>query len=253
MNFKLKTLVAAVALAAIAGQASATNIGNDVTAAGGSDLFFFATNSDGASFIQDLGLQSLDASSFNKAVGSAYSSFVSGSSDASSIAWGVAAATFSGTVGQKYVDFTVSAGADTSALANGNIGSVASGTSGTLHNIIAAGTSAQAAVSSTTGIYSTAAGANWAVYANGPGSDFLGNFPFTIDNSVGTTGVLFEKAATAGTGAASVLASQTTLGQFGFNGTTLTYTVAAVPEPETYGMLAAGLLMLGAVARRRKV
>jgi hypothetical protein len=29
--------------------------------------------------------------------------------------------------------------------------------------------------------------------------------------------------------------------------------VAAVPEPETYGMLAAGLLMLGAVARRRRV
>ena len=28
--------------------------------------------------------------------------------------------------------------------------------------------------------------------------------------------------------------------------------VAAVPEPETYGMLAAGLLMLGAVARRRR-
>ena len=32
----------------------------------------------------------------------------------------------------------------------------------------------------------------------------------------------------------------------------LTYNVAAVPEPETYGMLSAGLLMLGAIARRRK-
>jgi hypothetical protein len=32
----------------------------------------------------------------------------------------------------------------------------------------------------------------------------------------------------------------------------LTYTVASVPEPETYAMLLAGLGMMGFVARRRK-
>ncbi len=36
------------------------------------------------------------------------------------------------------------------------------------------------------------------------------------------------------------------------SGNNLSYSVAAIPEPETYGMLAAGLLMLGAVVRRRR-
>lgn len=42
-------------------------------------------------------------------------------------------------------------------------------------------------------------------------------------------------------------------GTFSFDATTnqLTYSVAAIPEPSTYALLGAGLVMLGAIARRR--
>lgn len=39
---------------------------------------------------------------------------------------------------------------------------------------------------------------------------------------------------------------------FTFDGTTLTYQVSAVPEPQTYAMLLAGLAAVGFVARRRR-
>jgi hypothetical protein len=41
-------------------------------------------------------------------------------------------------------------------------------------------------------------------------------------------------------------------GNYQYDSTRLTATIAAVPEPETYAMLLAGLGLMGAVARRRK-
>jgi hypothetical protein len=78
-------------------------------------------------------------------------------------------------------------------------------------------------------------------------------------NAVGTTNVAFDTLTTkAGRGAVPAVTAFAPTNGNGFafatgaNGLALTYNVASVPEPETYSMLAAGLLMLGAVARRRR-
>jgi hypothetical protein len=148
---------------------------------------------------------------------------------------------------------TVSIGGDTTGLTNSDVGSIA-GATGAINNVILSATPAQVTVANTAGIYSTCAGANWVVFngANDFGGVTTNNASFTAGNAVGATGIEFLSASFVGV-VPSALAGQTVLpGTLSFSGSSLDYTVAAVPEPETYGMLAAGLLMLGAIARRRK-
>lgn len=90
-----------------------------------------------------------------------------------------------------------------------------------------------------------------------PPSDALGSLNFNMSNAVGATSNLalttssdeFDGfAAISGTR----LGNSQGFGVAGFNGTTLAYTVAAVPEPGSVAMLLAGLSAIGFVGSRRR-
>jgi hypothetical protein len=90
---------------------------------------------------------------------------------------------------------------------------------------------------------------NWAI---GLQHNLAGKITFNADNVIGQNADMFKlSTASLGTSPAVVSTLLATPTQWSFDGNTLQ--IAAVPEPETYGMLVAGLMMLGAVARRRRV
>lgn len=76
------------------------------------------------------------------------------------------------------------------------------------------------------------------------------NTPYTI-NQIGDGSMSFYKVAYNLAGGPAVVTKYP--GSFSLNAAagTLTYSVAAVPEPSTYVLLGAGLIMVGAIARRR--
>lgn len=90
-----------------------------------------------------------------------------------------------------------------------------------------------------------------------PQSDLLGSLNFDMGIAVGATSNMWlvqrgndfdETTAIDGFGQGNAAG----LGVASFNGTVLTYTVAAVPEPGSVALLMAGLGALGFVARRRR-
>jgi len=238
MKFKFKALVAAVALVGAVGQASA--------ATGATDLVFYAwDNASATSFMYDLG------SSFNPntttiapltvATGSDWSSFTTaaGANWVTSVQWGVFKNLDGSAVGS-----TVHIGAATTATnvttANNQIFNLATaadlnavgkthfGSGGTIDNVLTS-------------------------FVKAGTSTYLGNL-WNAGNAVGASNVAFDSIVSAGR-AGNVLTTYTPSNGngFAFDGSKLQYNVAAaVPEPETYAMLSAGLLMLGAFARRRR-
>ena len=233
MKFNLKTIAAAVALAAVASQASAA-LPVSTTTTGQSDLLFFAIDqTTGDSFVYDLGTSAALTGLTKNITGSAFSSYLSAEGGSlAATTWGLAYNQGSNAASSLWGTTLTSGttiGSETSAKMSA--GRVA------LNNFLVSTTLTGSGTSAfnnggTAGNYTVGMKDSWGGNAAG----------WTTDNAVGTQASFYTVTqATAAAGGVFV-------GNFSFNGTT----VAAVPEPESYAMFAAGLLMLGAVARRRK-
>ena len=250
MNFKMKALVAAAAVA-MAGAAHAEIV--DFTEAGGGSLLLSIWNAnDSVSALFDLG-PTMD--SFNGNLSQSWD-LTSGAyaSTWAQIAPSLSGATFmvfAGDItGTNYQDhkFFSTVGTGSTALTNSqvknmaNINSfvVASEIQGT-HSTVVDGANFSDSVTAYQG---TNVGNNWAGAVGFNSTAAIGSaVDFYSFQGVAASG------RTAGAAAADVMAFAGAFSQ-GADGT-LTYTVAAVPEPETYAMLLAGLGLVGAIARKR--
>lgn len=255
MKFSLKTLAAAVALAAVAGSASAAI---DNGAGGNGELFFSAW--DGAtSYNFDLNL-SINAYETNLAVAgkqdlvwgadftSSYGSWLA-TANTSNLQWSILA---TDTVGARRILSTV--GASTLPAENGAadlMRTAASNIQTYLNavNPLLTGNSL-VTVSNTAPTYAGNMGAN--IYDK-----------FSFDTSAGfanngyANGVAFQKTAAGGTGTnpatnnAYLDEGVAVHAWVDGNNTLHIAAVQAVPEPSEYALLLAGLGLMGAVARRR--
>ncbi len=238
MKFKFKALVAAVALVGAVGQASA--------ATGATDLVFYAwDNASSTSFMYDLGTGFNASTStinpMNVTTGADWTSFsVAAGANLASIQWGV----FMNYDGSR-VGSTVHLGGSTTAT------NPTSANVQTFNLAAAAGLTAAGKTHFGTGTGADNVTASFTLSGN---STYLGNL-WNAGNAVGAVNVSFDSAIAGGRGVPSILTTYTPSNGngFAFDGSKLQYNVAAaVPEPETYAMLSAGLLMLGAFARRRR-
>ena len=255
MSFKFKAIAAAVVLATSFGAHASINSAETGTSAwvtgqstydGGSDLIFYAWSS-GKSFVMDLGVQAgnflpSNATSESWSVTSAYNTFISQATG--TVRWGVFAARSNTTgvdaKGQDWILTTVRAGATTASINAEKSQLVA-------QSITPFDTFAHTAPS--TAYYSsTTTSDNWATSLK---ANFATKLNFNADNTVGATGVKFYTF-DAVSGGITPAANTLYNGSWSFNGQTIAYT-AAVPEPETYAMLLAGLGLVGFIARRRRV
>jgi hypothetical protein len=233
MGFKLKSVAAAVAFAAVAGQASAFTA---------TDVIFYAFDAtNGSSFVQDLGATSIASLTAPVSVAGADWTSFSGQATyaadaaAGNVKWGLllspSATAFTSTIG---------AGQTAAIPASAGFSVINTNVAGALALAIGAPATSFAAAGSL-------GNNNWNVIA---GTNLAASTPFTTGNLIGATGVALDAFTPAPNARAK--GTMTALAQTaGFTGSTLT--VAAVPEPETYAMMVAGLLMIGAIARRRSV
>lgn len=286
MSFKFKTLVAALTLAA-AGQAFATidnaetNVFGTPVTTGGSEVMFYVWDSvAGASFTFDTGIKFEDfrigsaaanaSQSFSFAslplASEAYNSYLSAiGNDFSNSTWGVVglrSGSAGGPLGSVTVATTVR---DNQSLVemeqvSGALKAIKASINSTL---LTANTLGHAAGDNLTGDFAVdGSNAYWGTYVQ----EQLGgklvveatNFMMVdadMDGIPESRNPLTEmKFFLAEAQTANSLIPQVSdyNGTWSYDGATLSYAVAAVPEPETYAMLLAGLGMLGAVARRRR-
>ena len=255
MKFSLKTLAAAVALAAAAGSASAAI---DNGQGGNGELFFSAW--DGAtSYTYDMNT-TIDAFEASKnAAGnldlvwgadfmSGYGSWVA-NANTSSLQWSVLAMDSSG---QRRILATV--GSSMTAT-NSRIDALRNGV-----------TQTQSYLANINGVISgnsfVVTDSSAATYAGKVGDKVFGSFNFDttgsfINNSY-ASGLVFEKTTAAATGS-TALGANAAYTDDGIavrawvdsNNTLHIAAVQAVPEPSEYAMLLAGLGLMGVVARRR--
>jgi hypothetical protein len=268
MKFQLKTLVAAVALIGATGSAFAAV--PSVTAATGSELLFYVFDDVAKkSFTLDLGQTyasfkpgtSAAASDFSFSMSNyatpwnAYVASING--DFSRTTWGVVAGnSVAANAGGKGFLTTVRAGANTSAQTST---AAQSGVAGPLKVWIDAlnVTTGNAGASLSNGWYSAATDQSNITTGFGGFHTGAGKFSFILDNKIGTDSE-FRTLNMAGLGAAAtitqgVYANVNGNSKFSFDGNSLKYTVAvaAIPEPSSYAMMLAGLMLVAGVARRR--
>jgi hypothetical protein len=269
MKFKFKALAVAVALAAIAGQASAAiTAGNDPVASPNGDVVFYAVGTDASgnvfSYARDLGV------SFNTFVSTPSYAAIDLTTDANwtsftgtaatgSEYWGLFATqktSASPTAAGALSVLTTAANNDVSlipTLSNAKLTSAFSNANNWIAAANLGGFTNPSAFYAAAPLSTGIPVANLGAYLNSN----LGSSTFiNATNVIGTTTTasFFDAVRGAGSNAVgkATVSDVNIAGAWNFDGTNLSYSVAAVPEPETYGMLAAGLLMLGAVARRRR-
>jgi len=235
MNFKLKALVAVFALVAVAGQASAALSTPTDTVA--TDLVFFAIDqAAGNSFAFDLGAVS-NLSTLNQNItGSAFSAYLAAEGGSlANTTWGMASTQGLKVTKQQWYTTVTSGNAiasETSAKISAGLTSFNNFLGATA--LTGAGSSAFTNAANSSNITASLKN-SWNFNAAG----------WTVDNAVGTAADFYTVTVANSAAGGVLVASGIT-----FDGSKVA--VAAVPEPETYSMLAAGLLMLGAVARRRQ-
>jgi len=246
MKSSLKIIVAALALASAGGAFAQTATSGST----GSDMYFYAYDvTNASSFLLDLGnnySNFADVSSTPLAVGgnANYQSFANAVTD-NSIQWSVFAAS---SFAKGNLDVTSGAPAPVTTQSAAQIVNTVAGINLLMTNLRAASiTTAQ----TTAGLVQQGAIPTNAENILG-NITALGLIAVKPTNSIGST-VSFENFSNA----KSFGNSTTTpfAGTWSFDGSNLAYTVgsvAAVPEPTSYMMMLGGLLMIGALAVRRR-
>lgn len=252
MKFQLKSIAAAAALALFAGHAAAAI--QPINNASGSELVFYVFDEvTKTSYVQDLGVAfnsflpgtAASTSPFSATLGNtAWNSYVSSvGGDTSNSYWGVAAVIRPTVAGGSYG--LISTVRDGETAVGQNRGAAATGISTFFGNMV---TSANAFTGGTTAdnvsYFSNATTSeNWASAMR----HNFGGKTFLTDNLIGTSAAFTYVDITTATAGITDYS-----GTWSFDGSNLTYAVAAVPEPETYAMMLAGLMLVGGIARRRR-
>jgi hypothetical protein len=277
MSMKLKTLTAAVAIAA----SGMANAAIDNFASGNSSLLFFAADKTGSPISMSLDL-SFNLNDFLPGSTLANSTIawnfntntlsVNGVQQAGTYNWSSLLETFSGTAQVAQTSWGVIAGDSTLASAsdstsirylstskssldladNQTLSTLSFFSSVDNHfNNVAAGQGANDGVTASSGAayvaHGTALGANF----NWQNRSTAGSSAAAVGESLNV--YFYDGVAFPGTNRATVtqFGNANGVASFSYSEGILTYT-APVPEPETYALMLAGLGLVGAIARRRK-
>ncbi|NJA88712.1 PEP-CTERM sorting domain-containing protein [Rhodocyclus tenuis] len=254
MNFKLKMIAAAAAMV-VAGGASAAPINNGAN--GNGDLFFNIWDRTG-SYTRNLGI---DLNSFETLVNAGNANLVFGADSllttfltthTGALSWNVMAVDFQGA---KRVLETANASAKLTAKATNIVATASSQTTTLVNNIDFKLASANSAIYSTADagyINRATSGSNVGISVINSNIGWTTAALGTLSNDSFATGLLLKEALGNAQGVAVVPITTLDGGdtRAWFKNGTLTI-AAAVPEPESYAMLLAGLGMLGFMARRR--
>lgn len=246
MKFSLKSIAAAVALAAVASTSFAAI---DNGSNGNGELFFNIWDATG-SYSRDLNI-AIDsysaATPLMFSADDAYTSFLSGVADTSALKWNIVAVDTQGA--QRLLSTATTVPATGSKNSNVRSADV---------NVAAQANAINAAIllaSATDSVAVGSASAAWAgktAFGANPGALLNFTNAGTLANDSFANGLSFIQVDALATGiAASKYTAFSSKAWIGTDGS-INIAAAAVPEPENYAMLLAGLGMIGFMARGKK-